>query len=250
MQLYRNYLKVNTLQYIVMPVSNFLIWVIKSVLPLFSCSSDFEFGLGSFSLLEEITSGQEWANFLTPPQTSASAHLRPLQKVPKPTFSTQSLIPNHSCDNQRGFQDGQFSDISMVQAWPGDFQPAGMDISEEPQCVQSRGQQAGLMEHGHTPADATTRWQTRLLSQVGHHFLLSQSLQSHVSRSLLIWFHMQRTDIESNSVMTRRLQMNRKRHHHLTERREENLQLDINHPDQGQGHLRLLKSQVLLYHAI
>lgn len=161
------------------------------MLPLFSCSSDFEFGLGSFSLLEEITSGQEWANFLTPTRTSASADLRPLQKVPTTTFSTQSLIPNRSSDKQRGFQDGgasPFSDISMVQAWPGDFQPVGMDISEEPQCVQSGGQQAELMEHGYALADATTRWQTRPLSfsQVGHRFLLSQSLQSHVSRSLFI----------------------------------------------------------------
>lgn len=50
--------------------------------------------------------------------------------------------------------------------------------------------------------------------------------------------------------MKSRLQMNRKRHHHLTERWEEDLQLDVKHPDRGQGHLRLLKSQVLLYHNV
>lgn len=152
--------------------------------PLFSCSSDFEFSLGSFSLLEEISSGQEWANFLTPNLTSASADLRPLQKVRTPTFSTWSRIPNHSSDNQRGFYDRgapPFSDISVAQ-------PVNMDISEEQQGARRASEHTERMEHGHAPSDVRVQRQTRplSLSQVGHPFLLPQSLQSRVSRSLLI----------------------------------------------------------------
>lgn len=160
--------------------------MIQSVFPLFSCDSDFEFGLGSLSLLEEISSGQEWANFLTPNLTPASADLRPLQKVRKPTFSTQSLITNHSSDNQRGSHDRgetSFSDISVAQTWPGFFQPVSMDISEEQQGVQRESEQTELMEHGRDPSDVRIRRQMipLPLSQVGHLFLLSQSLQSRVS---------------------------------------------------------------------
>ncbi|TNM99249.1 hypothetical protein fugu_013813 [Takifugu bimaculatus] len=173
-------------------------------------TSDFEFGLGSFSLLEEISSGQEWANFLTPNLTPASADLRPLPKVRRPTFNTQSLIPNHSSDDQRGSHDRgatSFSDISVAQTWPGCFQPVSMDISEEQQGVQRESEQTELMEHGHAPSDVRIRRQTTPLP-------LSQC-----------------ADIQNNSWMERRIQMNRKRHHHLTERTEEDLQIDVNHPD-------------------
>ncbi|XP_056898649.1 uncharacterized protein zgc:113229 isoform X2 [Takifugu flavidus] len=173
-------------------------------------TSDFEFGLGSFSLLEEISSGQEWANFLTPNLTPASADLRPLPKVRRPTFSTQSLIPNHSSDDQRGSHDRgatSFSDISVAQTWPGCFQPVSMDISEEQQGVQRESEQTELMEHRRAPSDVRIRRQTTPLP-------LSQC-----------------ADIQNNSWMKRRIQMNRKRHHHLTERTEEDLQIDVNHPD-------------------
>ncbi|TWW55626.1 hypothetical protein D4764_09G0006750 [Takifugu flavidus] len=128
-------------------------------------TSDFEFGLGSFSLLEEISSGQEWANFLTPNLTPASADLRPLPK------------------------------------------PVSMDISEEQQGVQRESEQTELMEHRRAPSDVRIRRQTTPLP-------LSQC-----------------ADIQNNSWMKRRIQMNRKRHHHLTERTEEDLQIDVNHPD-------------------
>lgn len=151
--------------------------------PLLSCCSDFEFGLGSFSLLEEITSGQEWAKFLTPNLASASADQRTLQELKAPTFSTQALNPNHSSNNQRSFQDrvaSPFTDVSAIQTWPGDFQPVRMDVSEEQRCGHRANEQMESMEHGHTPSDMKygRRRRPLLFSQVAHHFLLSQSLLS------------------------------------------------------------------------
>lgn len=163
------------LQYIVKPGLNFLIWVIKSLLPLFSCGSDFEFSLGSFSLLEEITSGQEWARFLTPNWASASADQRTLQEAKAPTCSTQSLFPNHSSNNQRGFHDRvapPFSDVGATQTWPGylqpgDLRPVSMDVSEE---------QMESMEHGHAQAGMRIGRQSSPPSfpQVARQFPLSQ----------------------------------------------------------------------------
>lgn len=150
------------------PGSNFLIFC---SFPLLSGGSDFQFGLGSFSLLEEITSGQEWAKFLTPNSASASADQRTLQEVKAPTFSTQSLIPNHSSNNWRGFRDrvaSPFSDASVTEAGPGDFQHVSMDVSEEEQCGHRATEQMESMERGHAPSDMRTGRQRRPLSQVAH----------------------------------------------------------------------------------
>lgn len=141
--------------------------------PLFSWRSDFEFSLGSFSLLEEITIGQEWAKFLTSNVASASAEQRTLQEVQAPSFSTQSLVPNHSCRVA-----SPFSDLGAVQTWPaGVFQPVGMDVSGEELCGHRANEQMESMEHGHAPPDMRIGRQRRPLSvsQVAHHFLLSQS---------------------------------------------------------------------------
>lgn len=48
---------------------------------------------------------------------------------------------------------------------------------------------------------------------------------------------MQPADVQNNSWMKSRVQMNRKRHHHLTERTDKDPQIDVQHPDKGQGHL-------------
>eukprot|EP00064_Thunnus_orientalis_P019679 superscaffoldBa00005029_g19805 len=53
-------------------------------------SSDFDFGLGSFSLLEEIVTGQEWAKFLNPAVSAPSANQRPSEEPP----SQLKITPN------------------------------------------------------------------------------------------------------------------------------------------------------------
>ncbi|XP_068570978.1 uncharacterized protein zgc:113229 [Cebidichthys violaceus] len=123
---------------------------------------DFEFGLGSFSLLEEIVTGQEWARFLNPNQSAASANQRPsgLKIPPNPHGSGQSsLILNQQGDvnNQWGFKGTEASpdlDFSRAQISPDAFQPVSMDVSEGKQAavrdVHSKADPSEPMEHGHT----------------------------------------------------------------------------------------------------
>lgn len=201
--------------------------MIKIILPLFSCGSDFEFSLGSFSLLEEITSGQEWAKFLTP-KSASFVQCHPVSKAPL-------ALP--------------FSDVNAIQTWPGDVQPVSMDVSEGEQSGHRATEQMESVEDGHAASDMTIGRQRRplSLSQVARQFLPFHSFHSLVNVSLLIRFHMQPADVQSNSSMKSRVQMNRKRHHHLTERTEKDLQMDVQHPDKGQGHLSRHKWSSGLY---
>ncbi|XP_032383081.1 uncharacterized protein zgc:113229 isoform X2 [Etheostoma spectabile] len=125
-------------------------------------SSDFEFGLGSFSLLEEIVTGQQWAKFINPNQSAYSANQRPseLQIPPNPHDSGQSYLNL----NQQGGVNNQWSlreteaspdlDLSMAQISPDAFQAVSMDVSEGKQAavrdVHSEADQSEPMEHGHT----------------------------------------------------------------------------------------------------
>ncbi|XP_062249492.1 uncharacterized protein zgc:113229 [Platichthys flesus] len=77
----------------------------------FRPSSDSAFGLGSFSLLEEIVTGQEWARFLKPNLPAASANQRPSGEPP-----SQLKHP---------------PDFIMAQISPDRYyQPVNMDVSE------------------------------------------------------------------------------------------------------------------------
>lgn len=137
-------------------------------------SGDFEFGLGSFSLLDEIVMGQEWAKFLNPKQSAASADQRPSEELKiqtNPHDSTRlSLILNcrRGVNNQRVFRGTEVSpgsEFSMAQISPGDFLPVSMDASEgkQQQYVHREADQCEPMEHGHT-VDSGMRQQLRPVS--------------------------------------------------------------------------------------
>lgn len=134
---------------------------------LFSCgrsAADFEFGLGSFSLLDEIVTGQEWAKFLNPNLSAASAVQRPSEEPkiqPNPYDSSQtSVIMNHQggVDKQwsfRGAEASPVSDFSRAQISPDAFQPVSMDVSEgkQQQDAHREADQPEPMEHGHAQSD-------------------------------------------------------------------------------------------------
>lgn len=61
-----------------------------------------------------------------------------------------------------------FSDASVTEAGPGDFQHVSMDVSEEEQCGHRATEQMESMERGHAPSDMRTGRQSRPLSQVAH----------------------------------------------------------------------------------
>lgn len=158
---------------------------------LFSCGrsgSDFEFSLGSFSLLEEITTGQKWANFLNPNQSAASDNQRPSEQLkisPDLHDSSQSsVILNHQggVNNQWRFRSTEASpvwDYSMAQISPEHFLPASMDVSEgkqQQQYVHREADQSEPMEHGHTQVvmqsgGSVQRRRPPSFVQVRHHLL-------------------------------------------------------------------------------
>ncbi|XP_044061230.1 uncharacterized protein zgc:113229 [Siniperca chuatsi] len=166
-------------------------------------TSDFEFGLGSFSLLEEIVTGQEWAKFLNPNQSAASANQRPSEeplsqlKIPPNRHDSgqSSVILNQQggVNNQRSFSSTEaspVSDFSMAQISPDAFLPVSMDVTEGKQAAVQDGQ-SEPMEHRHT----------------------------HRPPSFV-----QPADILINSALKSRVHLNRKRQHQSAERRDERLQ--------------------------
>ncbi|XP_076595204.1 uncharacterized protein LOC143325774 [Chaetodon auriga] len=173
-------------------------------------TGDFDFSLGSFSLLEEIVTGQEWAMFLNPNQSATSANQRPSEELkipPKPHDSSQSpVISNHQggVNNQwsfRGTEASPVSDLSMAQISPDAFRPVSMDVSEgeQQQHVHREADRSEPMEHGHIQSDGPGQQQLRPLSSA------------------------KPADILNNSLLKSRAHLNRKRQHQPAERRDKRL---------------------------
>lgn len=134
---------------------------------LFSCgraSGDFDLGLGSFSLLDEIAMGQEWAKFLNPNQSAAaSANQKPSEELKLPnnrhdgSQPSLNFSPGGGVNQQyvfRGTEGSPFSKSSMAQISPDDFLPASMNTSEGKlqQFVHREAEKSEPMDHGHTPS--------------------------------------------------------------------------------------------------
>lgn len=153
-----------------------VLWVLTactslSLLYIFSCgrlNSDFEFGLGSFSLLDEIVTGQEWAKFLNPTQQSSGSQ-RPL-----PESADQVLIttnPPHGLGAQSSLASTQHVGENNQWRFSGsesfanakDFgsQPTprerstlvGMDIPEGNHVTENVQNISEPMQHGHSQSD-------------------------------------------------------------------------------------------------
>ncbi|XP_040903433.1 uncharacterized protein zgc:113229 [Toxotes jaculatrix] len=176
-------------------------------------SSDFDFGLGSFSLLDEIVTGQEWAKFLNPNLPPTSTNQRPPEQPlgkpqipPNPSDSGQlSLILNQQGSGNspwsfRGTESSPGLDFSMAQISPDAFLPVGMDVSggKQQQDVHRVADQSEPMED----------WQS---GERG------QRQQCRPSPSA------QPADVVDNSAL-KRVSLNRKRQHQSAERRDEGLQ--------------------------
>ncbi|KAE8285894.1 hypothetical protein D5F01_LYC15563 [Larimichthys crocea] len=169
--------------------------------------SDFEFSLGSFSLLEEITTGQKWANFLNPNQSAANQRPSEQLKISPDLHdsSQSSVILNHQggVNNQWRFRSTEASpvwDYSMAQISPEHFLPASMDVSEgkqQQQYVHREADQSEPMEHGHT----------QVVMQSGG------SVQRRRPPSFV--------QADDNSALKSRLHLNRKRQHQSVEMRDE-----------------------------
>lgn len=109
-------------------------------------SNDFNIGLGSFSLLEEIQTGQYWANFLRPTMSDISTNQRPAEE-----HTGQSNIPVLA----RYLEDNQLSGNVDQQGKPGVMAaltklPADLSLSETMDTSEPDGHKprAEPMEHG------------------------------------------------------------------------------------------------------
>ncbi|KAK2849078.1 hypothetical protein Q5P01_008912 [Channa striata] len=171
-------------------------------------SSDFEFGLGSFSLLEEIVTGQEWAKFLNPNisgpsvnQSLSKESLGQSQMPPNPYYSVQpSVFSNQQQGGSNhwkfwGTEATQGSHSGMAQISPGASLPVPyMDVHRE-------GDQSEPMDDG--------------LNQ--SHLQLEQRCPGQQRRPPSF---VQPADFLDKS----RAHPNRKRQHQSAERRDDNFQ--------------------------
>lgn len=110
---------------------------------------DFDFGLGSFSLLDEIVRGQEWAKFINP--------TIPVSANQKPTEDSivQPLI-NHDAGFPQEFKNSpwMFGTSTEHIGWAQTL-PASKDVTEKVQGLSK--DQSEPMDHGHSPLKPQTK---------------------------------------------------------------------------------------------
>ncbi|XP_047440941.1 uncharacterized protein zgc:113229 isoform X2 [Mugil cephalus] len=128
-------------------------------------TSDFDLGLGSFSLLDEIVMGQEWAKFINPNLAATSTNQRPSEEL----LSQTKIPPIPHDGNQSSGNFNQFGGRSnqwrfgTTQSSPAPpfstaqcvaFQPMGMDVTEGKLPYHQREtDQSEPMEDGHNQSD-------------------------------------------------------------------------------------------------
>lgn len=171
-------------------------------------TSDFDFGLGTFSLLDEIVRGQEWAKFLNPTLPATTAHQRPPEdtldqlKIPQNPYdsSKSPLILNQHVGGSNAWSlslssQSSSPDFSMAQVSPDASVPVSMDITEGKQ-----------VQHVHRLADQSEPMEHVQFDQSGLGLQLRPPSAEPVN-------------IVDNSLLKSRLHINRKRQHQPEERR-------------------------------
>ncbi|XP_030595247.1 uncharacterized protein LOC115786901 [Archocentrus centrarchus] len=180
-------------------------------------ASDFELGLGSFSLLEEITNGQEWAKFLNPNFSASSSNQRPAEEPmsqPKnqlnPHHSAQPngiLNPLGGGSNQWSFKSTEPSPaigFSMAQTPPVTFPPAKIDFSGG---KWQQTDQSEPMEDGQNHPDV-------------------QSGASRLGQQIRPPSFVVSAENPLNQAPKSRLTVTRKRHHQSADSRDDRLKAD------------------------
>lgn len=125
------------------------------------CSGDFDFGLGSFSLLEEIGMGQKWAKFLNPNLSAASINQTPSNEFRIPASLNHDSQPSSKpliFSSTGGAP--QLSNVNMTQVSSNDFLPVGMDVCE--------GKQPRVADQSEPVACSPGGTQTQLVDRRPH----------------------------------------------------------------------------------
>ncbi|CAN9515016.1 unnamed protein product [Ophioblennius macclurei] len=179
---------------------------------------DFEFGLGSFSLLEEITKGQEWAKFLNPNLLGAPANQTP-SEVMQVQLKNQADPRSQSGVFNRvnaGSNQWNFNSVEPSRVFNGApvsldaFPPVSMDVTDGKQSPQF--DQSEPMDDGQNMSDMLTSE-----SEQGPFSSPGESQPPENLRSL---------------VMRNRIQLTRKRHHQSAEMLQSEKMCDGEEADQ------------------
>ncbi|XP_041847091.1 uncharacterized protein LOC121643635 [Melanotaenia boesemani] len=189
----------------------------------FRSTNDSEIGFGSFSLLEEIIKGQEWAKFINPNFSANSVSQTPVKEPlnqhkiqPNPQNYTQSpgiLNQLGGGSNQWTFKSTESTPgtfIGMPQTSPQAFTSASMDMSEgkqQQQCVYRQSDPSESMKDSCKQSDVRS-------AETG------PGLQLRPSSFPVL------ADNPHSSARKSRLQTSRKRQHQSAERRDEKLQTE------------------------
>ncbi|XP_047209126.1 uncharacterized protein zgc:113229 isoform X1 [Girardinichthys multiradiatus] len=169
-------------------------------------SSDFDIGLGSFSLLEEIVKGQEWAKFIKPNLSITSVTERPSEEPSSQPYiqpNPYSLNQSPGSLNQVGIGSNQWSCRSTASS-PGPIfsMPESAPVSNDISALKQHADQSEPMEDEQSRSEMLSRLQLRLSA-------FSEPLGN-----------------PCHSIGRNRIQMSRKRQHQPAERREERLQTE------------------------
>ncbi|XP_029964788.1 A-kinase anchor protein 200 [Salarias fasciatus] len=186
----------------------------------FRSIGDFEFGLGSFSLLDEITKGQEWAKFLNPNVFAAPANQTPSEEMQvqlknQPDPHTQSGVFNQA---NVGNNQWSFSGVEPSNVFSGAQMPVSMDVTEGKQTdvrMHADVDQSEPMEDGQNLSDTQPSERERMQSQSPAESQPSENLRSPVTRN--------------------RMQLTRKRHHQSAERLQPEKMSEGEEADQDAG---------------
>eukprot|EP00063_Salmo_salar_P080195 XP_014055030.1 PREDICTED: uncharacterized protein LOC106604669 [Salmo salar] len=186
----------------------------------FRSPSSFEFGLGSFSLLEEILTGQEWARFLNPSQVNTLANQTPAEEVTNQFEISKSRPQDHESGRSTMTLDGVSQSGNVNSQW--DFRQSELDQSydrsadvsssvnmniTEPSLVQEQNSKCELIqsapkEYGHVQSQTSS----------------DEVRPNHIP--VLEFSSIKPVEVLDSSALKSRVYMNRKREHQPQEREE------------------------------
>nr|XP_046151506.1 uncharacterized protein LOC123993421 [Oncorhynchus gorbuscha] len=187
----------------------------------FRSPSSFEFGLGSFSLLEEILTGQEWARFLNPSQVDTLANQTPAEEVTNQLETSQRRPQDHESGRSTMTLDSVSQSGNVNSQW--DFRQSELDQSydrsadvsssvnmniTEPSLVQEQNSKCELIqsapkEYGHVQSQTSS----------------DEVRPNHIP--VLQFSFIKPVEVLDSSALKSRVHMNRKREHRSQERKEE-----------------------------
>ncbi|KAK6298948.1 hypothetical protein J4Q44_G00304580 [Coregonus suidteri] len=187
----------------------------------FRSPSSFEFSLGSFSLLEEILTGQEWARFLNPSQVDASANQTPAEEVTNQSETSQNRPQDHESAQSTLTLDRVSQSGNVNSQW--DFRPSELDQSydrstdvsapvnmniTEPSLVQEQNSKCELIQ-------SAPKEYCHVQSQTSS----DEVRPNHIP--VLEFSFIKPVEVLDSSALKSRVHLNRKRVHQSQEREEE-----------------------------